>query len=46
VLGADGAVVQYPITGAGLLGVTFAGRERVMDISVMRIGEYWCLNPD
>jgi hypothetical protein len=46
VLGADGNEVQYPITGAGVVGVRFHGRTRAMDLSVLRIGEYWCLHPE
>jgi hypothetical protein len=40
----DGSVA-YPITGQGIVAVTWTASDSVTDIPVNRIGEYWCLVP-
>ena len=45
VLEAGGTRAEYPISGQGVLGLRFEGRSRALDLPVLRIGEYWCLQP-
>ena len=40
----DGSVA-YPITGQGIVAVTWTASDTVTDIPVSRIGEYRCFAP-
>lgn len=44
-LPALGQTAELPITAGGTLAVQWKDREHVSDIPVMRVGDYWCLNP-
>lgn len=40
-----GETHQFPITASGILAVEWNDRNHVSDVAVMKVGDYWCLNP-